>query len=138
MNMVMKLRILVIICVLAIVFAGCASLREVGKKLWGSSTEALEKRKGTGQTETFRCSFSDCFDASLSVLEEMGAAVFKKDRKAGLIVAINFEGAIYTTEVGIFFQALNSKTLKIEIISLNDHLQESAAADIFSKLKSIF
>ena len=50
-----------------IALAGCASVSEPVKVLWGSSTRALEKARAEALTKAFHCTFDDCFDAVLSL-----------------------------------------------------------------------
>lgn len=113
---------------------GCACVRETGKKIWGSSTQALEKARGKGKVENFSCSLSDCFDACLAAIKEEKATVFEKDKKRGFIVALNFLGAIDTTEVGFFFEKGENDTTKIEITCLNPKLLVSLPPRIFSNI----
>ncbi len=133
-----KLYRVVFVCIFSIFSLSCANLQETGKKLWGSSTEALERRKDQGAIRAFQCSSPDCFSASLDILETMKARVFKKDKKAGYIIAINFKNATDTTEVGLFFNNLKSNIASVEIISLNSRLQDIASVQIFSKLNEKF
>ncbi|MBU2541605.1 MAG: hypothetical protein KJ593_06860 [Candidatus Omnitrophica bacterium] len=133
-----KFRTLIFICILSIPLVSCANLQEAGKKFWGSSTEALERKRGQGEVAAFRCSFSGCFTECLEILESMEAEVFKKDSQIGQIIAINFEDAIDTTEVGLFFKAEKPNLTSVEIICLNSHLQDAASSYIFSKLNEKF
>ena len=135
------IRFLIVIIALSVfsnLIAGCAYLQETGRKLWGSSTQALEKARVDAEIQTFRCSLSECFDTVSAILEEIDAVIFKQDRKVGCIVAINFEGAVDTTEVGIFFESKGNNITAVEITCLSHWLQEAIAPLIFSKLKESF
>jgi hypothetical protein len=131
----------IVIFVLAGFLVGCACLKESGKKVWGSSTQALDKEREKGKQEEFSCSLSDCFDACLNVLDKLNSldntkvTVFEKDKKAGFIVAMGFKKAIDTTEVGIYFKQDKPGKTIVQIISLNHWLLEEIAPEIFSKLK---
>lgn len=138
MKAMFRHKLLVLVCGLSIFVVGCASLQEVGKKLWGSSTQALEKKRGSGRIAKFRCSLDECFDEVLNILKQDEAIIFKQDRDASYIVAINFEDVIATTEVGIFFETSHPHIATVEITSLNHRLQEQEAAYIFSELEKKF
>lgn len=113
---------------------GCASLIEAEKKIWGSSTQALEKSRGKGKVENFDSSLSDCFDASLEVFKKEGVTVFSIDRTKGLIIAMGFPDVVDTTQVGIFFEKAENGLTKIEITSLNPRLLQALAPVIFSDI----
>ncbi len=140
MNHFVKAKLVLFTCILSfILLIGCVSLQEVGKKLWGSSTEALEKARPQGKSQTFECSLSNCFDEGLKIIDSLEATVFKKDKRAGYIVAMNFQvkDVIDTTELGIFFTN-NENSTKVEITSLNPGLVEAVAPEFFSRLKEKF
>jgi hypothetical protein len=128
--------ILVFLCLF--VFIGCASLQQAGKKAWGSSTQALEAARSQGKRLDLACSQSDCFNSCLDILAELEITVFKKNSRAGYIVAMGFKAAIDTTEVGIFFEKKSDKETMVEISCLNRRLLDSAAAEIFAELKKKF
>lgn len=138
MNSIFRYKLIIpaVACVVScgLLITGCASLREAGKKIWGSSTRALEKARGKGKAENFSCSFADCFDACLAALKEEKATVFQQDKKRGFIVAMNFEGEIDTTEVGFFFEKVEDGITRIEITSLNPRLLGTLPPRIFSNI----
>lgn len=134
MNLAFRSKLIVLIISSLVFFTGCACLKEAGKKAWGSSTQALEKARDKAKSESFACSLEDCFDACLAVLKEKEAVVFQMDRKAAYIVAMNFETAIDTTQVGIFFVKADRDTTKVEITSLNPRLLETISPYIFSNI----
>lgn len=122
----------VVFCGLLI--TGCSSLREAEKKMWGSSTLALEKARGKGKVESFSYSLPDCFNASREVLKKEGVTVFSVNKAKGLIIAMGFPDVIDTTQVGIFFEKSENGLTKIEITSLNPRLLEALAPVIFSDI----
>ncbi len=46
---------------------GCARLLEPVKKVWGSSTAALERARAEGLRKTYTCTFTECYEAVLSL-----------------------------------------------------------------------
>lgn len=50
--------------------AGCASVQETSKVIWGSSTRALEDARPSAAKKTFSCSYDECFDAVLLYAEQ--------------------------------------------------------------------
>ena len=50
---------------LLIALAGCASVEETAKKVWGSSTQALDEARVDALVKSFTCSYDDCFQAVL-------------------------------------------------------------------------
>ncbi|MBI5149530.1 MAG: hypothetical protein HZA28_02000 [Candidatus Omnitrophica bacterium] len=64
----MRSRVLYIfLTVLVIATAGCARLSEPFKVIWGTSTTALENARLSGLRKTYTCSFTECYDAVLSL-----------------------------------------------------------------------
>lgn len=63
---------------------GCARLTETAKKIWGSSTAALERTRANGLRKTYTCSFTECYDAVLGLArtEEEQAAKAKQEEEA--------------------------------------------------------
>src|SRR3989338_8633591 len=55
---------------------GCAQVTETAKKVWGSSTAALEHARADGLRKTYTCSFTECYEAVL------GLARTEKEKEA--------------------------------------------------------
>lgn len=62
----------------ALAFSGCAFISEPPKKLWGSSTEALEKARTNASTQIFSCPWKECYDVVLTMAERDTHSPFKK------------------------------------------------------------
>jgi len=143
----MKNKILFVILAVTLL-SGCARLKETGKVLWGSSTKALEEQRSTATTKTYRCFFPECFDAVASILEENEYTIFIQSSKKKLIVVMNTaqkfppnedgEAGVNTTEIGIFFEPLQLKEIRVEVVSLSTSAQEAASEKIFSALDKIY
>lgn len=142
----------------SITFLGCARIIDIPKVIWGSSTRALENARTDAISETYKCSFTDCFDTVLSlkrtkkvykeVLEDGEVIVktkrdgkfdiFLKNRKKKHIVVMGIEGNLETTEVGIFFSQPSLTTVKVEVTSLSSNAKRKIAQMIFDLLNSRF
>ncbi|HBO96683.1 MAG TPA: hypothetical protein DE315_06595 [Candidatus Omnitrophica bacterium] len=63
---------------------GCAQLTETAKKIWGSSTAALERARVDGLRKTYTCAFAECYDAVLGLArtEEEQEAKAKQEEEA--------------------------------------------------------
>ena len=162
--------LLISLCVLG-VLQGCATVEEISKKVWGSSTQALEEARADALSKTFSCDYEDCFDAVLGlerktksyglshdipletvedspiptttvgkkeILDDGFFDIFIRDKIKGIIVVMGIKGNVNTTEVGIFFSKLGSKTTKIEVSSLSTSAKVRVAEFLFKELGSRF
>lgn len=116
-------------------FHGCASLKETGKKVWGSSIEHLEKERSRGQAQNFALSLDKCFVEAEKLITATGAQVYLKDEQKGFLAAMNFKGHVDTTQAGIFFTRLEDAKTKVEIASMSPKLVDDVSEIIFTGLK---
>lgn len=65
---------------------GCAQLTETTKKIWGSSTAALERARAEGLRKTYTCTFAECYEAVLGLgrTEEERETRAKQEEEAKL------------------------------------------------------
>jgi hypothetical protein len=146
---------------LLVVFAGCAQLTETAKVIWGSSTKGLEKARVDAIEKTYHCSFTECYDAVLTLaraqpvyvkkyndegeeIDDEGNVkepdpvgffdVFINNRIKRHIVVMGILGNVDTTEVGIFFSQPNLTTVKLEISSLSSSAKRKVAEAVFDRL----
>ncbi len=146
---------------------GCAALKEEAKKLWGSSTQALEEARNESLKASFSCPWETCFDSVVryanvetqQVLDEKINAekmnqpdnpadeqtvkaknfeVFLEDRRRRIIVLMGVPGSVNTTEVGVFFTPLENATTAVEVSSLSTSAKIKAADILFSQLGKEF
>jgi hypothetical protein len=63
---------------------GCAQVTETTKKIWGSSTAALEHARADGLRKTYTCSFTECYEVviGLARTEEEKEAKAKREEEA--------------------------------------------------------
>lgn len=130
---------------LLLALTGCAGVCETAKKVWGSSTQALEEARVDGISKVYNCTFDECFEAALSLDRNNESLksktlkfyeVFIRDRIKSLIIVMGIEGNVDTTEVGIFFSRLSPQMTKIEISSLSTTAKEKVARAVFAELES--
>jgi hypothetical protein len=126
---------------------GCARVMEPVKVVWGSSTRALEKARVDALSKSYRCAYSDCFDAVLGLSRHVQADgsletgfynVFIEDRVKRHIVVMGVAGNVDTTEVGIFFSQPDLTTVKLDVASLSSTAKRKVAEAVFSALGSRF
>lgn len=69
---------------LFLLVSGCAQITETAKKVWGSSTSALERARTDALSKTYTCSFTECYDAVLGLArtEEEQEAKAKREEEA--------------------------------------------------------
>ena len=118
--------------VFVLFLCGCARLHETGKVLWGSSTKALEEKRSAAASRTYQCFLSECFDEVVSFSEKEGLTMFIKDKDKNVMVVMGLSGTVSTTEIGIFFEPLQVKEIRVDVVSLSTKAQEMAA-DLFLK-----
>ena len=166
------------IFILMLTLFGCSGVVETTKKIWGSSTEALENARVDAISQKFSCSFDECFELVLAMKHKKAKVtlqykapgyletpqpiepekkmdvtvgsdgvlntqptedegffdIFIQDRIKGMIIVYGIEGNVNTTEVGIFFSSISSKTTKIEVTSLSSSAKEKIAEYVFNYL----
>ena len=127
-GMIMVTGVLVFAC------AGCASISETGKTIWGSSIREMEKRRPYAITKTYPKGYWDCVQATLKAIEDNKYVVFQKDEVKGYIVVMGIPGYVNTTEVGIFFDELSDNETRIELSSLSTNAKRAAAKALFKGL----
>jgi hypothetical protein len=116
-------------------FCGCASLKETGKKVWGSSIEHLEKERSHGRVQNFALSLDRCFLEVEKLMTATGAQVYLKDEQKRFLAAMNFKGHVDTTQAGIFFTRLEDSKTKVEVSSMSPKLVDDVSEIIFTGLK---
>ncbi|MBF0532757.1 MAG: hypothetical protein HQL23_06625 [Candidatus Omnitrophica bacterium] len=157
----MKSRSRLMFLLVSAVFYGCSYIVQPVKTILGTSTYALEKKRSTAEVKRFQCSFDDCFDAVIALgataktkplpsdakksvdpseekAKEINLNIFSQNRIKGLIVFVGLPGHIDTTEAGVFFREESPTVVRLEIVSLAESAQETAANLVFSALHKKF
>lgn len=119
----------------SLTLSGCASMKEAGKKVWGSSMEHLESKRSEGLSETFALTVDEAFLRAEQAIVKSGAEVYLKDESRGYLAAMKFFGHVDTTQAGVFFTQLSDGTTKVEVASLSPYLVEDVSAMVFDALK---
>lgn len=117
------------------VFAGCATVGETGKKIWGTSIAHLEAARPDGKSEKINLTLQECFDRTEKILNNMSAVIYPKDKDKRYLVAMNFKGHVDTTQVGIFFTKIEDQLTQVEVASMSPSLVDEVAALLFPELK---
>lgn len=115
--------------------AGCAHIQEAAKEIWGSSISHLEKERPNGQSQTFALALNECFQEVERAIVFYGGEVYLRDGKKRYMAAMGFKGSVDTTEVGIFFTALDNNHTKVEIASMSPKLMKKVAGFVFAGLQ---
>ena len=132
-----RLLVIFVFFLLLPLFTGCATLKELPKKVWGSSTQALEQARAEGVSNTFSLDYETSFNKVIEILKKMDCYIHIKNKKRHLIVAMKFQGPDDTTEVGIFFREKDPQVTEIELSCLSSSLLNYASEKIFSMMDKI-
>lgn len=130
-------RIVFLITALILV-AGCASISEITKSSWGSSTRALQNARADAVSRVYECQYDICFEQVRGVLGEEEISIFISDLEERLMIAMNIPLCVSTTEVGIFFVQEAEDKIKIEISSLSPKAKRIASELIFLALDELY
>ena len=128
-----EMRVFAVV-ILSLTLAGCASVAEVGKTFWGSSTREMEKRRVDAITRTYHKGYWECMEAVLKAVAENHYLIFQKDEVRGHVVVMCIPGYINTTEVGIFFVEISDNEVRIELSSLSTNAKRAVAKALFKDL----
>jgi hypothetical protein len=121
------------------VCCGCAGLLDAPKNVVGISVRDMEDRRSGSIYQSYECSVMECFDAVVDIAVLNKYNVFLKDEAKGVIVLMDIPGAVDTTEVGVFFTALEtSKGVKVEVSSRSAPAKRTAAVLLFAELAQKF
>lgn len=122
-------------CFIFCLFAGCAHIEETAKVIWGSSITHLEKERPNGKSQVFALSLEKCFEETDKIIVYHGGFVYLKDQKERYMAAMNFKGFVDTTEVGVFFTALDNNQTQVDVASMSPKLVRRVAEFVFSGLQ---
>ena len=116
-----------------ILLVGCYTAADSFRNVTGLYTVSL--RNTPYQSRVFEWPAKKTYDCLLALLQEQKLYIPIENRHALKIVAMGFERANDTTEVGFFLKGLTPKKTELFIASKNPNLLERISADIFSKLE---
>ncbi len=104
--------------------AGCASLKEDGKRIWGTSIAHLEAARSSGQSMVVTSDPKTVFAQVLGILKEAKANAYLVDPDQRYIAAMGFVGSVDSTQVGIFFTPQEGGGTRLEVASMSPRLVE--------------
>jgi hypothetical protein len=124
-----------VLSVILVFIAGCASIEESAKVIMGTSTKALEEAKThKNLAQTFDIKYPDAYNIVMKFLKSKDITPFLHSRRKRRIVAVYFNGQADTTEVGIFFEEPAPGKTKVIVTSLSSAHMFKAADLIFKEL----
>ena len=134
-----KIVPLILIVSFVITITGCASPKNLPRYIWGTYVHQPAEGEEGNYEEMFECSYDECYDNVLSILEEMNIKIRYKNKKEHLILAWYFdklfESCIDTTKVSIIFTEEDPEFTRINVACGNYELSEFASKEIFSRMK---
>ena len=111
---------------------------EMGRRVIGTSIEALEEEEEGRFSRLFDKKYSEAFEVVKTVLEENEATIYLESIGKGYLIAMDlnqvFPYCIDTTEVGVFFRSSRGR-LKIDVVSLNQPLAKFVSELLFDELE---
>ena len=119
--------IVILFAACLLTLTGCSTVKETAKKVWGSSTQALDRARVDALRGEYKCTLDECFDMALSIAQKKDYTVFIQDRYQRVIVVMGIPGNVDTTEVGIFFTWVDDKTTRVEVSSLSSSAKRKVA-----------
>lgn len=150
---------LIILILSSIYIFGCAWVADFPRTMWGSSVRVLSDRRSEAETQTFSCSKEISFEIVKGMTFPYGAVkkdseddeegdgegdggdedggkflLFAKDPKMNYLIIMGVPDAVNTTEVGVFFDEVESGQTKVDISSLSSRAKKTVAGIIFTKL----
>ncbi|MCK9594295.1 MAG: hypothetical protein PHH68_03515 [Candidatus Omnitrophica bacterium] len=114
------------------IFSGCASPKEVWRGFAGTSTKVLEEGRPKAVAKEFAYDHPVCYKKVMSILEDMKAYVYAKDKNRSFIAV--YVTSTDTTPVGLFLTSASSGRTKIEVSSPSTFARESFSAKLFGAL----
>ncbi len=132
---------IIILLFISLYISGCSWISDFPRTMWGSSVRVLSAQRAQAKTEVFSCDPEQCFDHVLAMTAPYGAersddmfVLFLKDSKKRYMILMGVDNAVDTTEVGVFFDALDGRQTKIDIASLSSRARDAAATLIFERM----
>lgn len=124
-----------IICILsfAVLYSGCASLKETGKGILGISTKELEIGRKDAIVKTFDVDYASCNTRVREALKIIKAYIYAEDSKNNLIAI--YVSETDTTPVGIFITNISPAQTKVEVSSPSSFAKDLIATKVFGYIE---
>ena len=128
---------LLVICVFlcSILAISCATMKETGKGIAGTSTKVLEDGRANAITKDFRYDYFTSYTKALDALRDMGAYIYTQSLK-GQMIAV-YVSKRDTTPVGIFFKEIGANITQVEVSSPSLAAKGLISARLFKSLTPV-
>lgn len=128
---------LVLIFLLVSIFS-CSPI-EMGKRIAGTSIEALEKEKEGRFSRISPQNLPDSYAFTVNILKSRYICIYLENEEEGYLVAMGFDRifprCINTTEVAFFFKEVDENQTRIDVVSFNRELAQFVSRLLFEKLE---
>lgn len=129
-----RLLTLIIIALLgycAVALTGCASLKETGRCILGTSTEELEEGRNKAITKKFNLNISECYSKLLNSLAASNHYIYTKEQNRMIAM---YNNSSDTTAVGVFFKEIDKDNTEVQVSSPSTYVRETIAKEVFAVL----
>ena len=128
---------LLVICVFScsVLAISCATMRETGKGIAGTSTKVLEDGRANAITKDFRYDYFTSYTKALDALRDMGAYIYTQSLKGHMIAV--YVSKRDTTPVGVFFKEIGVNNTQVEVSSPSLTAKALISARLFKSLTPI-
>ena len=128
---------LLVICVFScsVLAISCATMREIGKGIAGTSTKVLEDGRANAITKDFRYDYFTSYTKALDALRDMGAYIYTQSLKGHMIAV--YVSKRDTTPVGVFFKEIGVNNTQVEVSSPSLTAKALISARLFKSLTPI-
>lgn len=114
---------------------------EMGRRIAGTSIEALKAEKKGRFSGIALAGKEDTYDGVMTVLEDQELYIYLESFDSGYLTAMWFDRifprCLDTTEVGFFFYEDGPGQTRIDVVSLNSELALFAAELVFEELHQL-
>lgn len=116
----------------ALIFSGCAPIKECTRGFFGVSTKVLEDKRPEALMQTFDTDYATVYEAAKKVLDKIHAYIYAEVKDKGLIAIYVSEED--TTPVGIFFSKVEENKTRVEVSSPSSFAKELITSKLFPGL----
>ena len=125
-----KYYILAVLFFSAILFSGCAGLKEFTRGIMGISTKDVELSRPEARVKVFNYDYQAAYDLTLKILQHLGSPVYCNDREKNMVAFYVSEAD--TTVAGVFLKKIDDKNTQVEVASPSTFAKEYMAVRLFA------
>ncbi|NTV28507.1 MAG: hypothetical protein HGA80_00305 [Candidatus Omnitrophica bacterium] len=125
------------VVLVAFMVCGCAAVVDAPRNIIGFSMRDIEDVRGQSIYQSYNCELDKCFSAAIYIAEDKKLQVFMKDERRFVLVLMGVPGVVDTTEVGLFFSAID-KGVRVEVASRSSQARRIVARMIFGEMDNRF